>query len=272
VSPLDLITIQNVKDWLNSTGQVQFPTGSDQLLQRLVTAVSAFATKYLQRTLQPANYSEVYNGFDTRAITLRNSPVISVSSVTLGTQAITARTQVGSYGYAFDSSTLYMDGGGIFCRGVQNVAVSYRAGLQQTDATTVASNPSASPLTVTQLSRPWNSDQGVAYSMGAPFTPVTVPPTVAGTYQLIADSSGTAQYNFATADAGAAITVTYGYTPEDVVQALVEIAGERFKARSRIGEVSQNLGHGQVVSFSRLDMNESIRTLLNPWRVVTPIP
>lgn len=265
----DLITLQNVKDWLNTSG-VTYPTTSDALISRLVTAVSLFAGSYLQRQLQPASYSDVYNGLDTTSITLKNNPVISVASVTIGTSAILPRTGVGSSGYVFDASSLFYDGGGRFCRGIQNVAVSYKAGYQTADMVTVPATPYI--VSVTALSRAWNSDQGVTYaSSGAALTPVSVSPTVTGTYQVKADTSGTAEYVFAAGDTGASVFIMYGYTPEDVVQALVEMVGESYKRRERIGEVSKVIGPGTTVSFSRLDMNESIRTLLNPYRQVVPI-
>ena len=269
----DLVTIGNVKDWLSSGAQVAnptgtFPTGSDQLLGRLVTATSRMVVSYLQRNIQPANYVETYNGDDTREIMLRNSPVLSVSSLVIGTTAVTARTQVGSYGYAFDSTSLYLSHTG-FWRGVQNVAVSYRAGYQASDTTAV---PATGPLTVSQLSRPWNSDQGITYaSTGIAFTPVTVAPTVAGTYQISTDTAGSAQYLFDSADANTAIVVTYGYTPEDIAQAVIEIVGERFLARSRIGETSKNIGHGQTVALSREAMNSAVKLMLQPYRQIVPI-
>lgn len=272
MSSLDLITLANVREWLNTTGKATsaMSTVDDALLARLVTAVSAFASQFLQRNLQPTSYVETYNGTDTRMLPVRNPPIISVSLLTIGTTAIAARTAPGQAGYAFDAQMLYLDGCRTFCRGVQNIAVSYRAGLQLSDTTAVPS-PIA-PLSVTTLSRPWNSDQGVVHaSGGAAFTKVTTAPSVAGTYQLTQDSAKNWQYVFAAADAGMGIVISYGYTPEDVVQGLVELAGERFKVRGRIGESSQVQGAGLSVSFSQRDMNATIRQLLFPYRNVVPV-
>lgn len=275
MSPGDLITLANIRDWLN-TGSLPLPTSSDALLARLVSSVSLFAKSYLQRDLKPANYTEVRNGGDTRQMFVRNRPIISVSSLTIYTTVIAARTTVGGAGYAFDDSSIYLDacggyGNGYsqFPRGVQNISIAYRAGLQTSDPVSVPS-PVAS-VSVTTLSRPWNSDQGVTYANGTPLTLVTVSPTVAGTYQVKADTGGTAEYVFATGDAGAGVVISYGYTPEDVVQALVELAGERFKSRGRIGETSQIGGHGITVAFSQKDMGPAIKMLLSSYRNVVPV-
>ena len=196
-----------------------------------------------------------------------------VRSVTVGTTSIQARTTPGSFGFVSDDSTVFIDGWrwDAFCKGVQNVTVVYDAGYQTSDAVTV---PSGTPYTVNAtsgLSHMWNTDRGVSYTGGSAFTLVSVSPTAAGTYQLTTDNQANTVYNFAAADANEAVTITYGYTPDDLAQALLELAGERQKSRSRIGENSQNIGHGQVVAFSQKDMGASVKTLLNPYRNVVPV-
>jgi len=279
VAVVDLFTLQNVKDWLNSSGTQPFPAGTnaDALYARVVTAVSQFATSYLQRQIQPATYTEVRNGDNTRSMMLLNRPVLSVTSLTIGTTSIPARSQPGAYGYVTDGASVFIDGGcwgsisgygygyGHFPRGIQNIQIVYRAGYQWSDVVTVAT-----PLSVTGLARPWNSDQGVAYANGTALVKVSGAPA-AGQYQLGVDSGKTAQYVFNAADVGAAVTITYGYTPEDLVQPLIEIAGERLKVLRRIGETSQQLTQGGTTAFSQKDMNEAARTMLNSYRNVTPI-
>ena len=276
-STKDLFTLQNLKDWLN-TSNVAFPATSDTVLARLVTTASLFATSYLQRQLQPTTYSEVRNGLDRRRMFLLNRPIISVTTLTVNTTVISARTQVGGSGYVFDENSLYLDGAGgfgvgygfsSFPNGIQNVYITYRAGLQTSDVAAIP-NPIA-PLSVTSLSRPWNSDQGVTYANGTALTLVASSPAV-GQYAVGRDSQGTAEYQFNATDAGSGIVISYGYTPEDIVQALCELAGERYKARQRIGEVSQTVGgQGTTVAFSQKDMNDTIRALLQPYKNVTPV-
>ncbi len=267
----DLFFLQNVKDWLATDGKA-YPSASDAILQRLVSAASAFAGSYLQRTLQPTGYSEVYNGFDTTRLMLRRTPILSVSSLVIGTSAILPRAAPGQAGFAFDANMLYLEGSRSFCRGVQNIAVAYRAGLQQSDTLAVPSSPYTIGVGAGLLSKPWNSDQGVAYaSTGIAFTRILGSPSAAGTYQVGADAGGVPQYVFSSSDAAASVAITYGYTPGEIVQALIELVGERYKVRSRVGQNSQNLGHGQVVSFSQKDLNATAKLMLAPWRNVVPV-
>lgn len=266
---IDLIRIADVKAWL-ATGKDPFPPTSDDLLSRIVSSVSQFAASYLQRNLQPASYTETRNGGDTASIMLRNRPILSVSSLTIGSTSFQPRTTVGGTGFVFDDSMLYLGGYQSFCRGAQNVVIAYRAGFQASDTVTLA-NPIV-PFSTWDLTRHWNSDQGVAYVGGLPLTRVTVAPTVAGTYQLSADSGRSAEYVFATADAGASVVVTYGYTPEDVVQGLTELAAERYTNRTHIGQSTQSLGGQQTAGFSQRDMGATVKMLLDNYRNVVPIP
>jgi hypothetical protein len=68
------------------------------------------------------------------------------------------------------------------------------------------------------------------------------------------------------------VTYTAGYaaTPPDIAQACIELACQRYRERSRIGEVSKSLGGGETVTFSQKDMSDSVKTLLSQYRVVAP--
>jgi hypothetical protein len=270
-----LITLASVKDWLGSSGMQPMPSSSDALLSRLIAMASSFAITYLQRPVVPATFTETYNGQDTTQLTLRQQPVILVRSLTVGTTSVPARTQPNSYGFVNDSAGVYIDGwglswsGGRFDRGIQNIAVSYDAGYQTSDAVSI---PSGMPFTLTSdsLSRPWNADRGVAYATGAAFTLVTTAPTLAGTYQITSDGQGNAVYNFAAGDAGASVVVTYGFTPEDIAAALIELVGERYRSKDRIGETSVGIQQ-QTTAFSQKDMNAFAKAALQQYRQVVPV-
>src|SRR5439155_5656588 len=68
------------------------------------------------------------------------------------------------------------------------------------------------------------------------------------------------------------VTYTAGYatTPPDIAQAAIELVSQRYRERSRIGEVSKALGGGETVSFSQKDMSEDVKTALLPYRVAAP--
>ncbi len=68
------------------------------------------------------------------------------------------------------------------------------------------------------------------------------------------------------------VTYTAGYAtaPPDLAQAAIELVGEAFRRRDRIGQSSKSLGGQEVVGFSLKDMNDTIRALLSPYQVLAP--
>jgi hypothetical protein len=71
-----------------------------------------------------------------------------------------------------------------------------------------------------------------------------------------------------------AVTYTSGYpvTPPDIAQAAIELVCQRYRERTRIGEVSRALGGGETVTYSQLDMGEDVRLLLlSQYRALVPV-
>lgn len=69
------------------------------------------------------------------------------------------------------------------------------------------------------------------------------------------------------------VTYTAGYAsvPPDIGQACIELVCQRYRERSRIGEVSKALISGETVSFSQKDMSDGVKTLLGQYRAVAPV-
>ena len=132
---VDLITLQDAKDFLNITDPV-----SDTELATFITAASQM---WVSRGL-PGNVTstidEWYDGGSPR-ISLRHTPVASVTAVveTIGTIAYTLTqvdpgTSASAWAYSVDLTTglLVRRAAGIataFYRGVHNVHVTYTAGM-----------------------------------------------------------------------------------------------------------------------------------------------
>jgi uncharacterized phiE125 gp8 family phage protein len=70
------------------------------------------------------------------------------------------------------------------------------------------------------------------------------------------------------------VTVSYtaGYDdpPFDVAQACIELTGEAYRRRDRIGQASVSMKDQSTVSFSQADMNASIKTMLSNYRRLIP--
>lgn len=69
------------------------------------------------------------------------------------------------------------------------------------------------------------------------------------------------------------VTYTAGYSsvPPDISQACIGLVAQRYRERTRIGEVSKALMSGETVTFSQKDMSDDIKTLLSEYRTVTPV-
>jgi hypothetical protein len=267
-APGDLTTLATVKAWRSPPIST---AGDDAQIARIITAASGFILRSLQRTLVSQSYIETRNGSGGRELMLRQAPVTALASLCVDGVAIPAAADALSVGYALDgeSGMVYLRGYA-FCRGVQNVTVSYSAGyLVGGEAQAV---PGSAPyqLGCAALAQLWAADVGIAYAGGAALVPVAQGVTpAAGQYVPPAAPDGF--YGFAAADAGLSLAVSYSYTPRDLEQACIELVLLRINERARVGEAAKTLA-GEVVSFVQKDMSASIASALQPYRRVVPIP
>jgi hypothetical protein len=267
-APGDLTTLANVKAWRSPPIST---AADDAQISRVITAASGFILRWLQRSLVSQSHSETRNGTGGRELMLRHAPVTALASLSIDGVAISAAPDAVTHGYvlAGDSGMLYLRGYA-FCRGVQNVVASYTAGyLVSGEAQAV---PASSPyqLPCSALAQLWAADAGVTYAGGGALTPLAQGATPAAA-QYVPPAALDGFYQFAAADAGAAVAVSYSDTPRDLEQACIELVLLRINERARIGEVGKTLA-GEVVSFVQKDMTASIATALQPYRRVVPIP
>lgn len=120
--PNDLTTLANVKSWLNVS-----TTTDDTLLQRLLSAASGYIQAWCNRVFAEASYTDTFNGKDKTKQMLGNYPVLSVTSVTVDANVIPPSTAVTVPGFVNDIYSVMLRDYW-FCRGIQNVVISYTAG------------------------------------------------------------------------------------------------------------------------------------------------
>jgi hypothetical protein len=270
-SPFDLVSLNDLTSWLDITG-----TNDDTLLGTLITQISRAILNFIDRpAILPQAYTETYDGRDDVSIMLRQWPVTGISSCVVDGVVIPASPPLlanapAQTGYVLDSTSIAPPGvmqrlslrGYLFTCGLQNVTVSYSAGYQITSESAVV--PSTTPYTVLTMGPygDWASDVSVTYSNGVPLAAVTGTPT-AGQYS-VADGV----YNFAPADAGAPVLLTYGYVPTDLASCCIDWAAERYAYRSRIGQHSKSLGGQETMAYIVKDIPDFVRTALAPYRRV----
>jgi hypothetical protein len=259
-----LTTLASVKSWAGVT-----TTNDDALLTQLVGDCSRFILSYLQRpTLFQYLFSDVYDGYGGRRQMLRHWPVVSVALVTVDDVTVPALTGIPGSGFVLEPWDGFPPGrpqavslrGYEYCRGYSNVGITYTAGFVITNEPQTVPASGSYTVTVNAPSGAWGADGGVSYAAGgAAFVAVASGPAQ-GQYSV---SAGV--YVFSSADANANVLVSYSYVPSDVGHACMELAGERYRYRNRIGEVSKSLGGVETMAFSQKDMPDYLRTLLQPY-------
>ncbi len=107
-------------------------TDDNALLASLITAASAWIAGFCSRTFQQNTYNEVRDGHGGNRLPLRESPVVSVTSLAIDEQPILARASVTGSGFVIEPPNLLVLSGYLFTRGVQNVEITYSAGYATT--------------------------------------------------------------------------------------------------------------------------------------------
>ena len=266
MSAYDLTTVAGVKAWL---GLPATPTPSDATLSSLVSAASRAIHSALSRpALLPRNYTETID-LEGERVYLANWPVMQVNSVILDGLVVPPAGAQPAIGYLLQPADDAPPGrpqaldlfGRRYNRLRQGLVVSYQAGYAIKGETWIA--PAASPNTITAAA-PFGAfagDLGVGYaSSGAPLHIVKIAPT-AGQYAVNAGV-----YHFSAADAGAGVSLSYAYVPQDLAQAATELAAERFRASERIGLRSKSLGGQETISYDVSGMSASVLALISPYR------
>ncbi len=123
--PNDLTTLANVKAWIALDPA---NTGDDDLLQRLITAVSGYVQSWLNRTFAISPYVETLDGKGKGRMMCSNYPVVSVEAVVVNGQPILPSADINSPGFYFDQYKIGLRGY-CFGRGESNVVLSYHAGF-----------------------------------------------------------------------------------------------------------------------------------------------
>lgn len=265
----DLVQLAMAKAWLGVA-----TSDDDALLASLISQISRAIYNNINRSfVLPRDVVESYDGHGRDALQLRNWPVGSITSVTVDGLAVPQAPGPAAAGFVLEASDddppgamqqLFLRGGYRFHKGRQNVVVAYRAGYEiMGEARTI---PLAAPFTLSAFA-PYGAfavNSGAFYANGAGLALVASNPSPG---QHTVDESGT--YGFSAADAGAEVTLSYGYIPADLTQCALEWVAERYRYKDRIGMASKSLGGQETASF-RLEAVPSFvaQSLTNFRRVI----
>lgn len=257
----NLTSLARARAWAGVTS-----TNDDTLITSLISEVSQFIHNYLGRpSITSREYTEISDGQDNVAMLLRHWPVTGIKQVSVDGANVASYVLEPWHGAPAGFQQKLSLRGFTFNRGESNISITYDAGYKV--LAELRSIPASGAYTVVP-DAPYGSfaeGHSVTFANGAALTKVQSAPA-AGQYTL---SSGT--YTFAASDAGAQVLLSYSFIPADIEHACVALVAERYRYRSRIGEVSKSLGGQESMSYSQKDMPEFIKTLLQPYRRMLPL-
>ena len=272
MSSQDLTTLAALKSWLGVPASV---TSDDAKLSALVTA----ASRAIYALIEPswAAAAILRRDHRSRALARLSAPLAGAERQQRDARRHSAscprRSSVGGpvNGYCLKPGDAAPPGApqalDLFDQRIrrrrQNLVVNYRAGYAVESEAQTAPTLAPWTLSAAQPYGPWASDLGVVYAAsGAPLSAVASSPAV-GHYSV---SSGL--YTFSANDAGASLLISYGYAPQDIAQAALELAAERFRTADRIGLRSKSMGGQETISYDVSAISAPVLALVQPYRRV----
>ena len=279
--PFDLTTLAAAKAAARLT-----TAGDDDLIQRFVTTLSrTFINKCNRQSFYGRTVTTALTATKVGYLILPEYPVTSVSALSSAGSSIPAAVaptpgapqqpsgylltpswdgvppgsaqQITAYGYGF--------GGG-----PGGVPITYRAGYEVIgEAATV---PASGAYTVAPAAVYGAAmvDSGVTLA-GVAMVKVASAPA-AGQYSFTQDvATGLWGYTFNAAQAGAAVLISYSFSPWDVFGAVAEWVAERYKYRDRMSETTRSINGQQTAGFKIDDMPDFVAMVANQYTAVGPL-
>lgn len=269
----DLTTLVRVQLWLPGSG-----TGDNPLISSVLISDSSrmIINKLNRARLNSHIYTRTIDGVGNYQIVLPDYPVTSITSIQVGSVLVNPfplptpgqppqfppLTFGGLLGYRFVPWAGDLPGdpavvevlGGSFWYGAQNIKAVYKAGyLVQNEELVI---PVTGPYTITALQHQgiWSRDGGVTFSNGVALTSVASSP-MTGQYIPPPDPPGAlaelGQYTFSAADEGKTVLISYSFVPADLEMACIQLVGEAWSYRDRIGQLGKSLGGQETIRYLR---------------------
>lgn len=120
---VDLVDSAQATVYLTELGQT-----APADLDKIITGVSAAMQSYASRNFVSQAYAVTLDGAGSDRVSLPNTPITAVASVSIDGVSVPPAPTVTSSGFVF-SDTQVLLRGYRFCRGVQNAAIAYTAGF-----------------------------------------------------------------------------------------------------------------------------------------------
>jgi len=239
--------------------ELSLQAGTDvSLIARYATGASVYFAKETNRVYKPTLYTERRNGTGTEILVLKNTPIIEVQSLMVDGVEKFPSLSYGQSGYVQTDDTTLELTSGIFSKGILNVCAVYWGGF---GAKAVETTTLATTLITVKNSDWFSVDAGVTYGSTV-FAQVQSNPS-AGQY-VVDPVKG--QYTFSSADLNKTVVISYRYRviPQDLQDAVVSIAAQRYKRRTHIDQDSQTQA-GTIIQFSHTDVPRATKLVIDNY-------
>lgn len=251
----------------------------DLLITRMIDRVSQGIVSYLNRSsIFLTTYNEYRDGTGSSAMTLREYPIQSVTSVSIWGQSIPASAPPSnpgtnaSRGFFCPPADPFPPGGPqqlvlygyCFNAPPYGVLVTYKAGYAVVGEPQTVPGGATPSLRVSEPYGRFGRDEGVTYATGVALIKAAAATGLAQGQYYVDPQQGT--YYFAAADSAASVLITYSFIPADLEQACLEWMQDRLNYRTRAGEKSKSLGGQETMSFDVNAMPKNVTQMLRSYR------
>ena len=173
-APDDLCSIAELKAWLPNQGN-----NDDVTLQSLISNASLQILQYIDRPHILASVlgalTESYDGNDSDRLLPHQFPIIAVTSVSIDNVPVQQASSPVTAGFLWDTRRILLRGFR-FCRGVQNVQISYTAGYSSVPLDLKQAAIEAFALTYRQRVRIGEKSNSMSGQVNIAFDMSDVPP------------------------------------------------------------------------------------------------
>lgn len=254
----DLTTLAAVKAYLAITTSNQ-----DALIASLIPRESGLIESWTGRRFPGiAHTLRRLNGSGTQSLTLPDSPILSISFLSIDGVEVEASADGLAAGYTHDTTQVYLVGLQRFPNRPQSVVCSWIAGYQENETAFVPTGNTPT-LTPSNGGRAVENLSVTAVATELELTEVGAAP-VAGQYTFV-----DGVYTFNASNSGDQVTMAYRYVPGQIEQACIEMVGLDLKQRDNLGITSKSLAN-ETISYTDKGMTASVKELLQPFRKMVP--
>lgn len=283
----DLATLAQVKAYIASGSQVIGST-DDVTLAQMITAASlqiaeVCSRNYLGYGFCAQNVTEIRNGTGLIQMRTRLWPILSITSITVGSNTLSAATGLTGGGYTFTQQWINLRGGaggsteagfyngGVFSLGFGNVELVYTGGyntpgmtaVQQLPAWVLNTSYAAGAQILVVNSSPTPSFVFTALTAGTSSGTIPTFPTALG--DTVSDGSGATEFTWQATSVALPLIPNAPSLPYPLSQACIQHAAYLYAKKSQSGMTGSQSAGMDRLNYAMFPMEKWTRTMIDPY-------